>query len=115
MYVSLVLSCKQMCNEMCNECRDKINHKFGLYSMCDSKANPTNDIGIRISIEAHTRHDNITTDVRYTIFLLLLITIIAHIFYHDTIIITIYIPSLSEQHIDIGDMCNTEALNYNRT
>ena len=38
------------------------------------------------------------SDVRYAIFSLLPITIIAHVFYHDTIIITIYIPSLSEQY-----------------
>ena len=47
--------------------------------------------------------------MRHAIFSLLPITIIAHVFYHDTIIITIYIPSLSEQYIDIGDMCSTEA------
>ena len=39
---------------------------------------------------------------------LLPITIIPHLFYHDTIIITIYIPLLREQYIDIGDTGSTE-------
>ena len=60
------------------------------------------------------------SDVRYAIFSLFPITIIAHVFYHDTIIITIYIPSLStcplsKQYIDIGDTCSTKVLNYNTT
>ena len=42
----------------------------------------------------------------------LCIMIIAHLLYHDMIIITIYIPSLCEQYINIGDTCSTEALNY---
>ena len=55
------------------------------------------------------------SDVQIAIFSLLPITIIANIFYHYTIIITIYvyIPSLCEQYIDIGDTCSSEVLNYN--
>ena len=57
------------------------------------------------------------SDVRCAIFFPIVIT--AHIFYHDKIIITIYIPSICEQYyIDIGDTCsrvyNTE-LQYNIT
>ena len=37
----------------------------------------------------------ITSDVRYQIFYILPITIITYLFYHDTIIIMIYVPPLA--------------------
>ena len=52
-------------------------------------------------------------DMQY--FALLPIMNIAQLIYYDTIIITIYIPSLCEQDIDIGDTCSSEELNYNPT
>ena len=45
-------------------------------------------------------------DMQY--FALLPITIMAHKFYHNIIIITMYIPFLYEQYIDIDDTCSAK-------
>ena len=44
----------------------------------------------------------IISDVRYQIFYILPIMIIAYLFYHDTIIITIYVPPLAYNVSDIS-------------